>query len=145
MHKRFSKIKVFAVWICIFVASASTSTATEIFVSKQLGFLEFRKAKLKQDKKGAKIVGRIYSKHFHRVKQGSHMHINVYDAEGTLLESINESTERRVFHQKHRDKRSSGYIFPDHVIRLKSDFSEIALVKIYVYGTNHYEYEIYDG
>lgn len=119
------------------------SHAAEIFVSQQKGHLTFKKPRLKNDKKGAKLIGRLYSKHFHRIKQGSHMHIKVYDAEGTLLEDIFESTDRRVFHQKH--KRDRSYIFPDHIVRLESDYGEIALIKIYVYGQKHYEFEAHDG
>ena len=117
-------------------------SATEIYVSQQMGHLTLKKPRLKNDKKGAKLVGRLYSKHFHRIKQGSHMHIKVYDAEGTQLEDIFESTDRRVFHQRH--KRDRGYIFPDHIVRLESEFGEIALIKIYVYGQRHYEHEAHD-
>jgi len=124
------------------VSAIPISSAAEIFVSQQKGYLTLKQPRLKNDKKGAKLVGRLYSKHFHRIKQGSHMHIKVYDAEGTQLEDIFESTDRRVFHQKH--KRDRGYIFPSHIVRLESDYGEIALIKIYVYGQRHHEFEIYD-
>ncbi len=137
------KLSRIVLWLTFATTLAiPVGSATEIYVSQQNGYLTFKQPRLKNDKKGAKLVGRLYSKHFHRIKQGSHMHINVYDAEGTLLEDILESTDRRVFHQKH--KRDRGYIFPAHVIRLESNFGEIALIKIYVYDQRHYEFEIYD-
>lgn len=142
--KKFSpRYRAAALCVSLILTFAETGYPAEILVSQQNGYLTLKRPQLKFDKKGAKLVGSLYSKHFDRVKQGSHMHIQVYDAEGTLLENINESTDRRVFHQRH--KRDQGYIFPDHIVRLQSDYGEIALIKIYVYSRKHYDYEVYDN
>jgi len=141
---RCQALRTVVITVCICFAVPLASDAAEIFVSQQKGHLDFRRVKLKQNKKGSYIAGQLYSKHYKRVGSGSHMHIYVYDSGGTLLEQQFESTARRVFHQKDSDKRKRGYMFPGTRIALESSFGEIALVKIYVYGQKHYEYEAYD-